>query len=119
MRCDRVNGEYQCAFLDCFSFDLILVIVVVTPHGDECSGEDTMKCTRRWNDFEVDGPRCNSTAVSVEISLFVSQFAELYVRRIRRREKLFLALKGYETFTYCIILAQYFALIKTEPSILH
>ena len=77
VRCDRVNGEYQCAFLDCFPFDLILVIVVVTPHGDECSGEDTMKCTRRWNDFEVDGPRCNSTAVSEEISLFVSQFAEL------------------------------------------
>ena len=30
-----------------------------------------MKCTRRWNDFEVDGPRCRSNTVR---SLFVTIF---------------------------------------------
>ena len=54
--------------------DHICIILVVTPHGDECSdnprkGEEDMKCTRRWNDFEVDGPRCRST--TVRRSLFV------------------------------------------------
>jgi len=34
---------------------------MVTPHGDECSEEEAGKCTRRWNDFEVDGPRCRNT----------------------------------------------------------
>ena len=53
------------ALLDCSPFDLILVFfVVVTPHGDDCSEEEAGKCTRRWNDFEVDGPRCRNTEVS-------------------------------------------------------
>ena len=41
-------------------------MLVVTPHGDECSEEEGehMRCTKRWNDFEVDGPRCRNTAVS-------------------------------------------------------
>ena len=29
-----------------------------------------MKCTRRWNDFEVDGPRCRSTTVRRSLFLF-------------------------------------------------
>lgn len=54
-----------------------MLLLVVTPHGDECSeeeGEEDMGCTKRWNDFEVDGPRCRNTAVSaLEPSLlFVS-----------------------------------------------
>ena len=60
----------------CLISSLFVFIVVVTPHGDECSEEEARKCTRRWNDFEVDGPRCRNSEVSEEISC-VSQFAEL------------------------------------------
>ena len=62
---------------------LITLLLVVTPHGDECSEEEEgehMRCTRRWNDFEVDGPRCRNTAVSEASSHFCVTFCWILVR---------------------------------------
>ena len=39
------------------------MISVRTPGGNICDEKDTNGCTNKWNNYEVEGPRCRTTAV--------------------------------------------------------
>ena len=50
-----------------FSRQLItlLLVLVLTPHMNECDTTDRNGCTKSWNNYEEpDGARCRTTAVS-------------------------------------------------------